>query len=50
VVVHTPEHLAAEVAEEVRQAAAGAGRLLFGDFPLDFPLDVSVVRSWAEAT
>jgi DNA polymerase-1 len=33
----------------VRAAAAAAGRLLFGDFPLDFPLDVSVVRSWADA-
>ncbi|MFD2091165.1 bifunctional 3'-5' exonuclease/DNA polymerase [Blastococcus deserti] len=49
VVVHTPGHLAAEVADEVRHAAAAAGRLLFGSFPVDFPLDVSVVRSWAEA-
>ncbi|RBY90317.1 bifunctional 3'-5' exonuclease/DNA polymerase [Blastococcus sp. TBT05-19] len=49
VVVHTPEQLAAEVAEEVRRAAASAGRLLFGGFPVDFPLDVAVVRSWAEA-
>ncbi|NEK56482.1 bifunctional 3'-5' exonuclease/DNA polymerase [Geodermatophilus sabuli] len=49
VVVHTPEHLAADVAEEVRRAAVTAGRLLFGDFPVDFPLDVAVVGSWAEA-
>jgi DNA polymerase-1 len=49
VVVHTPEHLAAEVAEEVRHAAAAAGKLLFGGFPIDFPLDVAVVRSWADA-
>jgi DNA polymerase-1 len=49
VVVHTPEHLAADVADEVRAAAAGAGRLVFGDFPVDFPLDVAVVRSWADA-
>ena len=49
VVVHTPEALADDVAEEVRQAAAAAGRLLFGGFPVDFPLDVSVVRSWADA-
>ena len=49
VLVHTPEHLAAEVAEQVRLAAAEAGRLLFGRFPVDFPLDVAVVRSWAEA-
>ncbi|WP_104529791.1 bifunctional 3'-5' exonuclease/DNA polymerase [Blastococcus saxobsidens] len=49
VVVHTPEDLAQAVAEEVRQAAAEAGRLLFGSFPVDFPLDVAVVRSWADA-
>jgi DNA polymerase-1 len=49
VVVHTPEHLAQAVAEEVRHAATGAGRLLFGEFPVDFPLDVAVVRSWADA-
>jgi DNA polymerase-1 len=49
VVVHTPEHLAGEVADEVRHAAAEAGRLLFGTFPVDFPLDVAVVGSWADA-
>ncbi|WP_448639195.1 bifunctional 3'-5' exonuclease/DNA polymerase [Geodermatophilus sp. URMC 63] len=49
VVVHTPEHLADEVAGEVRAAAVTAGRLLFGGFPVDFPLDVAVVRSWADA-
>jgi DNA polymerase-1 len=49
VVVHTPEELADDVAAEVRAAAAAAGRLLFGAFPVDFPLDVSVVASWADA-
>jgi DNA polymerase-1 len=49
VLVHTPEHLADAVVEEVRRAAAEAGRLLFGGFPIDFPLDVSVVGSWADA-
>ncbi|MBN1092905.1 bifunctional 3'-5' exonuclease/DNA polymerase [Blastococcus sp. TML/M2B] len=49
VVVHTPEHLADAVGEAVREAAAAAGRLLFGEFPVDFPLDVSVVGSWADA-
>jgi DNA polymerase-1 len=49
VVVDTPEHLAEAVTEAVRAAAAEAGRLLFGDFPVDFPLDVAVVRSWADA-
>ncbi len=49
VVVHAPEHLVDTVAEEVRAAAAAAGRLLFGGFPVDFPLDVAIVRSWADA-
>jgi DNA polymerase-1 len=49
VVVHAPEHLADAVVEEVRRAAETAGRLLFGGFPVDFPLDVAVVRSWADA-
>ena len=49
VVVHTPEHLADDVADEVRRAADTAGRLLFGGFPVDFPLDVAVVTSWADA-
>jgi DNA polymerase-1 len=46
--VHTPEHLADAVADEVRLAASEAGRLLFGAFPVDFPLDVAIVRSWAD--
>jgi DNA polymerase-1 len=50
VVVHTPAALAADVEREVREAAATAGRLLFGDAPLDFPLSVSVVTSYAEAS
>ena len=47
--MHTPEHWPTQVAEEVRAAAAEAGRLLFGGFPVDFPLDVAVVASWADA-
>ncbi|QDB79986.1 bifunctional 3'-5' exonuclease/DNA polymerase [Georgenia wutianyii] len=50
VIVHTPAALAEEVAEAVRESAAGAGRLLFGDFPVDFPLDVSLVDTYADAT
>ncbi|WP_235564918.1 bifunctional 3'-5' exonuclease/DNA polymerase [Modestobacter sp. Leaf380] len=49
VVVHSPAALADDVAEVVRAAAVEAGRLLFGSFPVDFPLDVAVVRSWADA-
>ncbi len=49
VLVHCPEPLVTEVELAVRDAAAEAGRLLFGSFPVDFPLQVSVVSSWAQA-
>ncbi|MCM3661411.1 bifunctional 3'-5' exonuclease/DNA polymerase [Georgenia satyanarayanai] len=49
VIVHTPVALADDVATAVRESAVGAGRLLFGDFPVDFPLDVSVVTTYADA-
>jgi DNA polymerase-1 len=49
VVVHAPEGWADAVAEALRDAAAEAGRLLFGDFPVAFPLTVATVRSYADA-
>jgi DNA polymerase-1 len=49
VVVHTPATLADAVTQEARQAAATAAGLLFRDLDLDFPLTISVVRSYAEA-
>jgi len=49
VVVHAPAELADAVAAEVRAAAEEAGRLLFGAFPVDFPLTVAVVDHYAEA-
>lgn len=49
VVVHTPAHLAEAVAEQVREAATNAGGLLFRGLPVDFPLNVSVVRCYADA-
>lgn len=49
IVVHTPEALAEEVATIVRDSATTAGRLLFGRFPLSFPLHVATVRSYADA-
>ena len=50
VMVHSPRDVADEVAAAVRDAAAEAGRLLFGDSPVDFALDVSVVDSYDEAS
>ena len=49
VVVHTPAGLADAVSAAVTEAAATAARLLFRELPVDFPLNVSVVRSYAEA-
>jgi DNA polymerase I len=48
-VVHTPEPLAEQVADEVRAAAADAGRLLFGTLPVDFPLTVAAVDNYGQA-
>lgn len=42
VIVHTPAALAEEVAQAVVDAAEASGRLLFGDFAVDFPLDVVI--------
>jgi DNA polymerase I len=48
-VVHTPEPLAERVADEIREAAADAGRLLFGALPVDFPLTVATVDNYGQA-
>jgi DNA polymerase-1 len=49
IVVHCPEALAGSVVDEVRAAAADAGRLLFGDLPVDFPLTVATVDNYGQA-
>lgn len=49
IVVHTPAELASEVAAAVTESAEVAGRLLFGDFPITFPLDVAIVDRYDEA-
>jgi DNA polymerase-1 len=49
VLVHAPAAMADEVANAVREAGDQAGRLLFGDSPVRFPLDVSVVDCYADA-
>jgi DNA polymerase-1 len=49
VVVHTPAALADEVAGQTTEAAATAGSLLFRDLSIDFPLNISIVRSYADA-
>lgn len=49
VMVHSPEPVADEVAAAIRDAAIEAGRLLFGDSPVDFALQVAVVDSYDQA-
>ena len=49
VVLHGPADEASAVAGAVRDAAAEAGRLLFGDAPVDFPLTVTQTESYADA-
>jgi DNA polymerase-1 len=50
VVVHCPAGQAEAVAALVTEAGLRAGRLLFGATPVRFPLDVSVVDCYADAT
>ena len=47
--MHTPTELAPAVADEIMAAAAAAGRLLFGDFPVEFPVSVGIADSYGEA-
>lgn len=45
VILHVPAESADAAAEAVRQAAAVATRRLFGDFPIDVPLDLRIVQT-----
>jgi DNA polymerase-1 len=49
VMVHCPAELASEVARAVHLAGEQARTLLFGDTPVRFPLDVSIVDCYADA-
>ena len=49
VLVHAPESEVPLVMAAVREAAAEAGRLLFGATPVRFPLEVTAVRCYADA-
>jgi DNA polymerase-1 len=48
-IVHTPAGIADEVASAMRDAAAEAGRLLFGQTPVEFALSVAIADSYADA-
>lgn len=45
VILHVPEQHADAVADAVREAAEVATRRLFGDFPIDVPLDLRIAAS-----
>ncbi|TFD64929.1 bifunctional 3'-5' exonuclease/DNA polymerase [Cryobacterium sp. Hb1] len=49
VIVHTPAAQAEAVANIIVNAAEAAGRLMFGDFPVDFMLTVATVDNYAQA-
>ena len=49
VVVHTPAELADPVRAVLAEAAAEAGRLLFGALPVTFPLTIATVDNYGEA-
>jgi DNA polymerase-1 len=49
IIVHTPREQADAVAEAVEESAQRAARLLFGDFPLDFRLDLRITDDAAKA-
>ncbi|HYH31922.1 MAG TPA: bifunctional 3'-5' exonuclease/DNA polymerase [Pseudonocardia sp.] len=48
VLLHTPAEAADATAAAVRTAATTAGRRLFGDFPVRFPMQVRVVEGYDE--
>ncbi|PCN47310.1 bifunctional 3'-5' exonuclease/DNA polymerase [Curtobacterium sp. 'Ferrero'] len=48
-VVHAPTEHAEWVADQVRAAAVDAGRILFRDFPVVFPLSVAIVDDYGAA-
>lgn len=49
IVVHSPASMTDAVVSAIESAAAEAGRLLFGNTPVDFPLSIAVVESYADA-
>lgn len=49
VIVHAPQELGEQAAAAVLAAAEAAGRLLFGDGPVEFPLELAVVDDYASA-
>ncbi|MDN3355191.1 bifunctional 3'-5' exonuclease/DNA polymerase [Actinomadura sp. DC4] len=49
VIVHAPEALAGAVSEAIKDSAAEARRLIFGDTPVRFPMETTAVACYADA-
>ncbi|GLY87333.1 bifunctional 3'-5' exonuclease/DNA polymerase [Actinoallomurus iriomotensis] len=49
VIVHAPEHHAEAVVAAIRDSAAEARRLVFGDTPVRFPMEAVAVSCYADA-
>ena len=49
VIVHCPDELVDAVTEMVHESSRAATRLIFGEIPLEFPVNVTVVQSYADA-
>jgi DNA polymerase-1 len=49
VIVHCPNETSELVTHEFTEAAAEAGKLVFGDTPVRFPLQVATVDCYADA-
>jgi DNA polymerase-1 len=49
VIVHAPAELADRVVDQLREAAAEAGRLIFGAMPVRFPITTAVVDDYGQA-
>jgi DNA polymerase-1 len=49
IIVHTPARDAEAVREHVVDSAHAAGRLLFGGFPVEFPVIAAVVDDYGQA-
>ena len=49
IVVHSPEPMVDAVVSAIEGAATEAGRLLFGDTDVEFPLSIAIVDSYADA-
>jgi len=49
VIVHTPAELAGEVVAQLNAAASEAGRLVFGQMPVRFPITTAVVDDYGQA-